>query len=74
MAVSELELDRKTFDLIQSNLASNGHEAAAGYMVKMAIDFRNSFTTRKVNLSTCGGKFTESDIQRLINEINETAK
>jgi hypothetical protein len=71
MTAKLLELDRKTFDIIQSNLAANGHEAAAGYMVKMAHDFGRCFKTRKVNINLTGTSFSEEDIQRLVDELRK---
>lgn len=74
MAVDKLELDRKTFDIIQSNLAANGHEAAAGYMVKLAMEFRGCFTKKKFTIKTNASVFTEEQIQDLVDALNETDK
>ena len=67
MAASTLKLDRATFDFIQSNLANCGYEDAAGYMVVMASEFRNSFSTKRMNINT-HGHFTQAQVQRLVDE------
>lgn len=66
--VERLKLDRKTFNYIQSNLAHNGHESAAGYMVKLAHDFRQCFDEVKIQVD--GLNYSAADILNLVNELN----
>ena len=70
MAVSKLELDRFTFDFIQKQLAENGYELAAGHLVNVAHDYCSSFTKKTVRIDVGFTGLCESDIQKLVDDIN----